>query len=372
MTLTTEKIDKVFLITVVAIAVFGLVMLTSASGPVAYARFGDNFYYLKHQLLIGAIPGGIAFLAGALIPHELWKKFALPMLFISIMLLLLVFIPGIGADFGTFAKSWVVIGGISFQPAEFVKLTFLFYLAAWLEKRGDDLKDIGSGLVPFLWVLGTIGMLIYLQPDLGTLSIIVSTAFVVYFVAGGPILHLAGLGLAGAGLFFAAVTMSPYRAARFMTFLHPELDPQGIGYQINQALLAVGSGGFFGRGYGHSLQKFQYLPEVIGDSIFAVVSEEMGFLFTALFVLLFGFFIMRGLKIAENADSKFGTYLAVGIIAWFGIQALVNVGAILGLMPLTGVPLPFLSYGGTSLVITLAASGVLLNISKGTNQANNL
>ncbi|MDP2631784.1 MAG: putative lipid II flippase FtsW [Candidatus Uhrbacteria bacterium] len=359
------KIDKTFLFLVIGITLFGLIILTSASSPLGYDKFGDSYYFIKHQLTLGLLPGIAAFLLTISIPYKKWKTVAFPMLLISVGLLILVFIPGVGADFGTFANSWVDLGAFSFQPSEIVKLTFLIYLAAWMEKRRDELKDFHSGLVPFLIILGIISTLMLLQPDLGTLSIIAAMAFVIYFVAGGPLVYLMGIGASGVAAFLLAIQTSPYRAARFMTFLHPELDPQGVGYQINQALLAIGSGGFFGRGYGHSLQKFQYLPEVAGDSIFAIMSEELGFVFTAAFLLVFLFLILRGLKIAEMSDDNFGKFLVVGIIAWFGVQAFVNIGAMLGVMPITGVPLPFMSYGGTSLVVSLAASGLILNVSKG-------
>lgn len=358
------KIDGVFLLLVIALTIFGLFMLTSVSGPISYNKFGDSYYYIKHQLTLGLLPGMIGFLFGALIPYRLWRAYAFPMLLLSIALLSMVFIPGIGADFGTFAKSWVHIGSVSFQPVELVKLTFLFYLAAWLEKSGEDVKHLEGGLVPFLIILGIIGSLIILQPDLGSLMIISAMSVAVYFVAGGPIKHLLGLGGMAGFFFFLAVKMSPYRMDRFMTFLHPELDPQGIGYQINQALLAIGSGGLFGRGYGHSLQKFQYLPEVIGDSFFAVMAEELGFLFTLGFLFLFIAFLFRGFRVAEASQDAFGRYLATGIMVWLGIQAFVNIGAIIGLLPLTGVTLPFFSYGGSSLAVTLLACGVVLNISK--------
>lgn len=356
--------DRSFLFMILGITLFGLVVLTSASSPMGYERFGDTYYFFKHQLFLGIIPGMIAMTTTFFIPYQSWKKYAFPMLLVSILLLSMVFIPGIGQDYGTFANSWVAIGSFTFQPSEVVKLTFLLYLAAWMAKQGDQIKDFQAGLVPFLVILGIIALLMLLQPDLGTLSIIAAMSMVIYFIAGGPILHLLGMAAAGSGLFAVAIKVSPYRAARFMTFLHPELDPQGIGYQINQSLLAIGSGGLFGRGYGHSLQKFQYLPEVAGDSIFAVMSEELGFFFTAMFLIVFVMMLLRGLKIAEGAPDKFGTYLVVGIIAWFGIQALVNVGAMLGIMPITGVPLPFVSYGGTALTVSLAAVGVVLNVSK--------
>ncbi len=364
------KIDKTFLFLLAGIVLFGLIVLASASGPVAYERFGDSYYFLKHQVLAGLLPGLAAFFITFTVPYTKWKKFAFPAMILSIILLILVFIPGLGTDFGTFANSWVILGPISFQPSEVVKLTFLMYLAAWLATRRDDLKDLKSGLVPFVLILGVISLLMILQPDLGTLSIITAMAFILYFIAGGPMVYLLGLAGVGAGALMLAIKSSPYRAARFMTFLQPELDPQGIGYQINQSLLAIGSGGFFGRGYGHSLQKFQYLPEVVGDSIFAVIGEELGFLFTSLFLAALLIFILRGLSIAEGAKDDFGKYLVVGIMAWFGVQAFVNIGSMIGIMPITGVPLPFLSYGGTSYAISLAAMGLVLNVSRYAAQKN--
>jgi cell division protein FtsW len=363
-----EKYDTVFLLLTLGFVFFGIVMLASASGPQAVSRFGDSFYFVKSQLLQGVLPGLAVFAAGALIPSSTWKKYALPLLIASIVLLVLVFIPGIGTDYGTFARSWIQIGSFGFQPAEVVKLTFLFYLAAWLEGRKEAVKDFKEGLLPFLVLLGLVGGLIFLQPDLGTLSILLAMSLMVFFIAGGSLWHLFGLGVLGTGLLAIAVKLSPYRAERFMAFLHPELDPQGIGYQVNQALLAIGSGGFFGRGYGHSLQKFQYLPEVIGDSIFAVIGEELGFLLTAVYLVALLIFLFRGMKIGASAKTDFGKYVAIGMMGWIGVQSFVNIGAMLALLPITGVPLPFVSYGGTSLIVLLAGCGIVLNISKETKR----
>lgn len=363
MKLFREKFDGVFLGLILGVTFFGMVMLSSASGPVSYARFGDSYYFVKHQLLYGLLPGLIAMFVMMKIPYRTWKKAALPLLILTIVLLVLVFIPGIRAEFGT-SHSWVQFGPISFQPSELVKLTFLFYLAAWLETRGEQgVRDIKKGFVPFLVLLGMVMGLLLLQPDTGSMGIIVVESLAVYFVAGSAISHLAVLGTAGVGLLLLIIKLSPYRAARFMTFLHPELDPQGIGYHVNQALLAVGSGGFFGLGLGHSRQKFQYLPEVQGDSIFAIIGEELGFLFAAALIAFFIVILWRGLQIAKNSPDYFGKFVGVGILTWITFQAFVNIGSMLGLLPVTGVPLPFISYGGTALMTNLAAAGVLLNIS---------
>jgi cell division protein FtsW len=298
------------------------------------------------------------------IPYHFWKKISLLLLGASMVLLVLVFVPGIGADFGT-AKSWILIAGNSVQPSEIVKLTFLLYLSAWFEGRAaKGVKSMSTGLLPFVGILGVIMLLMILQPDIGTMSVIVAMSLAVYFAAGAPLLHLLSFGAAGIGAFYALIKFAPYRAARFTTFLHPELDPQGIGYHINQALLAVGSGGLLGLGYGHSRQKFQYLPEVAGDSVFAVVAEELGFLLSSAVIIGYVFLARRILRIATLAPDKFGQFVGVGVAAWLIFQSFINIGAMLGLLPITGVPLPLVSFGGTSLVTMLSALGIVLNISK--------
>jgi cell division protein FtsW len=356
------------LLVVGLLLIIGFILLASASAPQSYTDRHDSFYLLKHQLFFGLIPGLFLMLVTSRIPFSFWKKHAWELLLISLGLLVLVFIPGLGTGFGT-AHSWINFFGLfSLQPAEIVKLTFLFYLAAWLEKRGSvSLHNPQNSLLPFLSVLGAIILLITLQPDVGTMSVIVLTAITVYFIAGAPFAHLLGLFAAGSGLLGLLIAMAPYRAARFTTFLYPELDPQGQGYHINQALLAIGSGGFFGLGYGASRQKFAYLPEVSGDSIFAVAAEEMGFVFCLLFVGLFLLFFRQAIKVALLAPDTFGKLVAVGIATWITVQALINIGSMVSIMPMTGVTLPFVSYGGTSLATSLAAIGVLLNISRHTN-----
>ncbi len=269
----SRPIDYVLLAMVGTIVLFGLMMLASASAPSGFERFGDSYYFVKHQLIFGLIPGIAGMVAFSRIPYVFWKKHAWNLLLVSIALLVLVFIPGLSAGIGT-AHSWLSVGGwFSLQPSEVVKLTFLFYLAAWLERRGErGVRDVHAGFLPFL---------VALQPDVGTMTVIAAMSLAVYFVAGAPVIYVGGLIAAGVAGLALLIGLAPYRAARFTTFLNPELDPQGIGYHINQALLAIGSGGWFGLGYGHSRQKFQYLPEVSGDSIFAIVAEEMGLVVAA-------------------------------------------------------------------------------------------
>lgn len=360
----TGRIDIPFLVLLGAVLVLGLVMLTSASGPVAYQHFGDSFWYLKHQVLYGLLPGAVLFAVLSRVDYRFWRTLALPMLVASVVLLLLVFVPGLGAEWGT-SHSWINIFGLSLQPAEVVKLTFLIYLAALLEGKGDEgVRDLSTGLVPFLSALGIIAALIMLQPDLGSLMVIAAIAVSVYFVAGAPWTYLLGMSAAGSVALLLLIKSAPYRAARLMTFLHPELDPQGVGYHINQAFLAIGSGGIFGVGLGHSRQKYLYLPEVVGDSIFAVMAEEFGFILMLGVLALLLAFILRCLRIAKDAPDPFGRYVAAGIVAWVFFQMMFNIGSMVGVMPITGLPMPFVSYGGTALTVLLSAMGVLVNIAK--------
>lgn len=365
---TYHKPDYRFIITLVIIIVFGLIMLSSASVAAGFDKFNDNYHYIKHQLINGLLPGIFLLALFSLVDYRFWRKNALWLLLFSIALLIAVFIPGIGARYGT-ANSWLNIFGYSFQPSEFVKLAFLIYLAAWLENREEKkVSHLTEGLVPFLILLGIVAVLLFLQPDLGTMTIIVAFSLVVFYIGGANLSHVIGLiVLAFAGLLGLA-KLAPYRAARLTTFLHPELDPQGVGYHINQAFLAIGSGGIWGRGFGMSRQKFQYLPEVYGDSIFAIIAEEMGLIVSSLLVAAYAYLTILGYKIAQKAPDKFAKLLVVGIISWIIIQAFVNIGAMVGLMPLTGVPLPFISYGGTALAMLMGACGIVINISRQTKE----
>lgn len=360
--------DYGFIVILFLIIIFGLIMLSSASVSLSFEKYQDSYYLLKHQIFWGLVPGFIAFVILSLIDYKIFKKYSFWMLAASIFLLVLVFIPGIGAGYGT-AKSWIHIFGASFQPSELVKLTFLIYLASWLESRGHKKAgDFSEGLVPFLSVLCLIAVLLILQPDLGTMTIIVLISLIVYFIGGANLSHMVGVGFGAIVGLIALIKVAPYRTARLSIFLHPELDPQGIGYHTNQAFLAIGSGGFWGKGFGMSRQKFQYLPEVAGDSIFAIIAEELGFIISSLVIIGYLYLLLRGLKIAQKAQDNFGKHLAIGITVWIVIQSFVNIGAMVGLLPLTGVPLPFISYGGTSMAVLLAACGIVVNISRQTRE----
>lgn len=340
-------------------------MLSSASTVVAYQKFGDSNYYLKRQLLYGITLGLIGFFITSKIDYHWWQKLAFVMLIATIGALVAVLIPGIGVEFGG-ARRWINLGGPVFQPSELTKLTFILYLATWLSKKGKEISNVTYGLFPFLVLLGMITVLIMMQPDLGTMTVIAFVSLIVYFVAGGSLKHLVLIMLAGALIFALLVQISPYRAARFTVFLNPELDPQGIGYHVNQSLLAIGSGGVLGLGLGHSRQKYNFLPEVEGDSIFAVIAEELGFVICLGLIMLFMFFMLRGYKVARASPDEFGKLVAVGITSWIAFQALVNIGSMVSLLPLTGIPLPLISYGGSAIAISLTAMGILINISKQT------
>jgi len=363
MTRTKIQSDQILLFTVFILLVFGLVMIASAGVAYSKIRFDDAYFFFKRQLLFGVLPGLIILYLTQKINYTFWKKISFPLFILSIALLTLVFIPGIGSKlYG--ASRWIQLGGFSFQPSEMLKFSLILYLAAWLESRGEKIKDFFEGLTPFLMVMGIVSFLLIKQPNMGTLGVIIFIALIMFFISGSNLWHIFLMGMAGMIAFFILIKTESYRLNRFLVFLHPELDPRGIGYQINQALLAIGSGGIWGVGLGKSLQKFNYLPEPTGDSIFAIIGEELGFLGCSLTLLLFTILVFRGLRIVKLAPDRFSRLVATGITAWIIIQAFVNISAISGLMPLTGVPLPFISYGGTSLVFLLAGTGILLNISK--------
>ncbi|MCU0679038.1 MAG: putative lipid II flippase FtsW [Planctomycetes bacterium] len=356
--------DTFLLLIVAVILIFGLVSLISASGAFAYAGKGDAYYYVEKQLF-GLAVGLIAFLYFASTDYRIWKKYALGFLVFSIILLLLVFIPGLSAAWGK-SRSWINFFGYSLQPSELVKLSFLLYLAAWLENRKDNLRRFSQGSGPFIIILSIISLLMLLQPDVGTLSIIGLTSLIVYFVGGGSLKHIILILLFTVIAFTAMIQIRPYQLNRFKCLIDPSNGRQDVCYQVNQSLIAVGSGGLTGRGLGASRQKYMYLPEVYADSIFAVIAEETGLVFSATLVALYSLLFYRGYLIAKNSLDDFGRILAIGISSWIAIQAFVNIGGIINIIPMTGVPLPLISYGGSALLASLSALGILTNISRQT------
>ncbi len=360
-----HEADKSLIAAVLFLLVFGLVMLFSASSVVSYSRYTNTYHYFLRQFIWVAFSLGVFYFVSR-IDYRWFKKFAGFFLFASVFLLILVFIPGLRAEYGT-ARSWINVFGFSFQPSELVKLSFLIYLATWLEAKKSALSDFWNGTFPFFLTLGFIGALMFAQPDLGTLFIIAFSSVVVFFAGGGKVKHLllvGGLGLLA--LFFIFSPQSSYQSDRFKCLQDPSYSAQDKCYQINQSLIAVGSGGWFGRGIGQSRQKFMYLPEVWGDSIFPIIAEEIGFIFSTLLILLFLFVFYRGLLIARGAPDLYGSLLAVGVVSWLAVQSFLNIGGMINLIPMTGVPLPFISAGGSAVLANLIAVGILVNISKQT------
>jgi len=361
--LKQKTVDYKLLVLIFGLLAFGLIALYSASAVVSYSVDKTTTYYFRHQFLYGALIGLAAMYVTSKIDYHKWQKYAPILVFLAIMLLAAVLVPGIGVKVSG-SRRWISLGPIFAQPAEVAKLILIFYIASWIDKRSNEIKDFYYGIIPTLFIIGIFAGLIILEPDIGTMLVLIFTALVMLFVGGSQIKHLFWIMGAGLAAFAVLVKLEPYRIARFTAFLNPDLDPKGIGYQINQALVAIGSGGFWGYGYGHSRQKYNFLPEVIGDSIFAVIVEELGFFRASLVIGLYLLFAFRGMRVARGASDTFGKMVAVGIVTWITFQALINIGAIIGLLPLTGIPLPFISYGSSALIVTLAGMGVLLNISK--------
>ncbi|MFA5318098.1 MAG: putative lipid II flippase FtsW [Patescibacteria group bacterium] len=346
------------------IVCFGLIMLSSASSAISFAKSGSTYSIFNNQLY-GIIFGIFAFLVLSRFDYHRFRDVAILLLGGSLILLILVFIPSFSAGWGH-AKSWISVFGFSVQPSELVKITFLLYLAAWVEKRGRDLFDLHQGTMPFIILLGFISFLMLMQPDTGTLLILLSISLVVYFIGGGNIKHIAVMGLVGFVMLFLLVKVAPYQADRFRCYFDPGYSPEDTCYQVSQSLIAAGSGGILGRGFGNSRQKFRYLPEVQGDAIFPIIAEEMGFIVSSILVLLYALLFYRGYLVSRSASDKYGSLLAIGIVTWFCVQAFINISGMINFLPMTGVPLPFISYGGSAMVAALAAAGILVNISKQT------
>lgn len=354
---------KSILAITLVLLIFGLVVLSSAGIVEGQKKFGSAYYFLHHQLLYGVLPGLLLMFLFAKIDYKIWKKFSLLILIGSLTLMVLVFMPKFGFGLKG-ATRWLSIGGISFQPSELLKLSLIIYLAAWFGNRDQRIRNWAYGMAPFFIVLSFVGLLLVFQPDIGTLIVATLISVALYFFAGSEIKHLAIIGLVILGLLSAVIFVAPYRLDRVKTFLDPSIDPKGISYQLNQSLIAIGSGGMFGNGFGKSTQKFGFLPEVTNDSIFAIVVEEMGFVGAIFIIGLFIIFTLLMIRVANNTSDKFGKLLVMGMAVWITGQAFINIAAITGLAPLTGIPLPFISYGGTAMMVMLAGMGIVLNVAK--------
>jgi cell division protein FtsW len=351
-------IDYILLFAILCLIFLGIIILASVSVFISQEKIGNSFYYFFHQIKFGLLPGTALFLFFLLIPLEKIKKIAIFFILAAFFLMLLVFIPKIGVSIGG-ASRWVNFGFFSIQPSEFLKLFFLIYFSSWLSVKTEKKR-----LIPFFAIIIFLAILLELQSDLGTLGIILVLALAVYFSSGAPLWHallLLFFVFLGAG---TLVKLAPYRIKRLLVFLNPDQDPMGIGYQIKQALIAVGSGGIFGLGLDMSSQKFGFLPQTMTDSIFAIFAEEAGFAGSLFLIILFLVIFWRMVKIAKSSQDKFCFLFPIGVGVWFCFQAFINIGSMIGIMPLTGIPMPFVSYGGSHLISEMAAIGLVLNISK--------
>jgi len=340
----------------------GVVMVYSASAVLAFHDHGDWYYFLKRQLLF-AVLGVIAMFVTMNVDYWVWKKWAKIGLIICFALLVIVLIPGVGVIRGG-ARSWLGISSFGIQPSEFMKLGMIIFLSKLLSEQQSKITYFTKGLMPPLLILGAAFGLIMLQPDLGTGTVMVGAALIVIYTAGARIAHLSSLAMIGVAGFVGLILAAPYRLQRITAFLDPWQDPLGAGYQAIQSLYAIGPGGLVGLGLGMSRQKYSYLPEPQTDFIFSIVAEELGFIGGAAVLILFLILLWRGMRTAITAPDTFGSLLAAGIVGIVAVQVVINIGVVIGMFPVTGITLPLVSYGGSSLTLLLTAIGILLNISR--------
>ncbi len=357
------KFDKPLFWIVVALVVVGLFVFTSGALSVLAKNPAQFYRILLSQLVLGCIGGIIAGYIIFQIPYTFFKTYALYIFIGGLVVTALVFIPGISLSHGG-ATSWLSLGPVSFQPAEFLKIGFVIYMSAWYSFAVKKIGEYSHGLIPLVIMIGVVGGLLLAQPDTGTFLIIASTGIVMYFVSGArwrDFLILFLIFICASGLL---LIVRPYTLTRIKTFLHPAHDLQGASYQVYQASIAIGSGRLLGRGYGQSVQKFSYLPEPMGDAVFAVIAEEVGFVGSVALIILYLLFALRGLYVARRAPNMFARLLVIGLVSLIIIQSLYNMGAIMGVFPLTGLPLIFMSQGGTALMFSLVSIALILHISQ--------
>lgn len=366
-----------FFLTVFLVS-FSFLFFFTLSTPASLQRFDDSNYYFFHQLLYGLLPGVILGFIACKIKLSFIKKWAFWLVVLNLFASFWVFLPLIGSKIGG-ATRWLDLGAFSVQPSEFLKITAILYLSAWIASRLPENTVSGWKstakrgyhnliyiFLPFAIFLGLIFIALYLQRDASTLGVISLTLLALYFSAKTPLWHTLLIVFSGATILLMLIRFEPYRLDRWLIFLHPDTDPLGKGFQLRQSLISLGSGGIFGKGLGMSTQKFGFLPQAISDSIFAVVGEELGIIGCVILIALFVLFFWLGIKIAKKSNDRFARLTAIGIVFWITLQAFINISSTIGIFPLTGIPLPFFSYGGSHLVVELIGVGLLLNISKNT------
>ena len=364
-----QKFDYILAVVVAVLVILGILVLASVSAAFSQEKFGRTTYYLFHQMICGLVLGIILGFVAFKIKLSTLKKWAWLFILINLIFMALVFIPRLGIVAGG-APRWMNLGFVSFQPSEFLKLTFIFYLSAWLTSRTikksfkKTKKELKFTLIPFLVIIGIIAILLTKQSDVSTLGMIILIAALMYFSANTPLWHSVLIILISSAGFLVLVKIAPYRIMRLRVLLGSIKDPMGTGYQIEQSLIAIGSGGILGLGLGTSIQRLGFIPQTMSDSIFAVFAEETGFVGSLVLIFLFLVLLWRGFRISKRSPDKFSQLFTIGISSWICIQAFINIGAMIGILPLTGIPLPFISYGGSHMVAELIGIGILLNISK--------
>jgi len=353
------------LVAAAMLVIAGLLAVYSSSFSVGYHLYDDANYFLARQAVFALIGVGVMVFFMRMDYNRL-RALSVPMLGAALAGLILVLIPGIGGERNG-ASRWLEFGPVSVQPSEWAKLAVIIYISAWLASRGNDINKFSLGFVPFVLLMSIVGGLVIAEPDMGTTIIVVLTASTLFFVAGAPLSHLALLLTAGGSVAYLVIQQREYQMDRLISFMDPAADPQGNGFQIIQLLIALGSGGPFGLGIGASRQAAFYVPGSHTDGVLAILGEELGFIGLVGILGLFVFFVYRAVKVTIAAPDRFGTLVGIGIISWIGFQTLINLGGITRTIPLTGVPVPFLSYGGSSLIALMAAVGILLSISRYTS-----
>lgn len=362
-----KKVDRFFLIILGLLVFIGISMFISSSLGILVRSEKIFYSVLFSQLVLGLIMGLIGMYFCLKIDYKFWHRYSFLIFLGSILLTACVFVPYLGWTHGG-ARRWIQIAGFSFQPVEILKFGFIIYFAAWLAWVKNKVQDFRFGILPFAIMLGIIALILFNQPDVKSFILITVTGAGMLFISGVPMRYILGIGMGALLVLGSLVFYKPYLQERIKTFINPSSDPRGSSYQIQQSLITLGSGGIFGRGFGQSIQKFGYLPEPQGDSIFAVLGEEFGFIGTSVTILLFLLFALRGFQIANNSPNLFSRLLVSGIVILITAQSFMHIASITGVFPLTGVPLPFMSHGGTSLMIYLIATGIILNVSKYTTK----